>query len=523
MNRYSCLVGLGLAASMAGFVSLGQGRVLVAATPPAAAISANNPDLASAQQLSRAFEDIQHAIKNSVVNIQVVKVIKGQSPNFQFHFQLPPGFRQMLPPGAVPPGTFPLLPHPGGEEKLMGIGSGVILRSDGYIVTNNHVVSGAKSIKVTLANGHVYTAKLVGRDPKTDLAVIKIPASHLPAAVLGNSRDVHVGQWVLAFGSPFGYTHTMTQGIISAKGRRDLGIIASHNPKLQGLTYGDFLQTDAAINPGNSGGPLVNMRGQVVGINTAIATNTGSFDGIGFAIPANEVQSVTHALIKYGKVVRGYLGVEIRNVADPRFSVVRKLARSFGYKGNHGVFVWQVEPNTPAAKAGIKRGDVIVAFNGRPIKHLSTFRNAVAATPPGRKVTLSIFRNGQQLQLTVPLGTQPATNQMAWAGVNSPFVAGGPASKALGLTVSGVTDQEAQRLNLASPEGVFVSQVDPKGLAAKAGIQPGDVIVSVQGHPIMSVAQFNALIGKLNLAVGVRMSIFTPDGSEDFVFVQRKG
>ncbi len=255
-------------------------------SPPV--LNLNNPDIVAARQLSRAFEEIQRSIKNSVVNINVIKTIKG--PAMQMHIQLPPGFHQFfqIPPAPgvrIGPGPFLPTPPQGRAEKLYGTGSGVIIRANGYIVTNNHVVSHATSIKVTLADGRTYKAKLIGRDPKTDLAVVKIPVANLTPAVLGNSNNVHVGQWVLAFGSPFGLSHTMTQGIISAKGRAHVNIITAHNPKLYGLTYGDFLQTDAAINPGNSGGPLVNMRGHVIGINTAIATNTGSFAGIGFPFP----------------------------------------------------------------------------------------------------------------------------------------------------------------------------------------------------------------------------------------------
>ncbi len=526
LKNYSWWSALAIAAGIGGVVWLGntlhfQGN----ATAQAAASSAGgspqvlnlkNPDIVAAQQLSRAFEEIQRSIKNSVVNINVIKIIK--SPAMRMHIQLPPGFHQFfqVPPGfrfRVGPGPLSQTPPQGGPEKLFGTGSGVIIGANGYIVTNNHVVSHATSIKVTLADGRTYKAKLIGRDPKTDLAVIKIPVANLTPAVLGNSSHVHIGQWVLAFGSPFGLSHTMTQGIISAKGRAH--IIAAHNPKLLGLTYGDFLQTDAAINPGNSGGPLVNMRGHVIGINTAIATNTGSFAGIGFSIPSNEVKYVSHALIKYGKVVRGYLGV---GIADIRIPGVRKVARTFHFMGKHGVLVEQVMRNTPAAKAGMKPGDIIVAFDGKKVMRLNELRNEVAQTRPGTKVTLQVVRDGKTFNLTFPVGTQPATHQLAMEGVSS-----GPssiASHSLGITVSTVTPAMARQYHMSAPRGVVVTRLDPNSIAASAGINPGEIILNVQGHRVNSAAQFDRIIKKANLARGVRMSLRSPGGSEQFVFVQ---
>ena len=402
----------------------------------------------------------------------------------------------------------------------MGTGSGVIISSTGYIVTNNHVVSDATHIRVTLADGRHYKATIVGRDPKTDLAVVKINATHLQPAILGDSAKVRVGEWVIAIGSPFNFKQTMTHGIISATGRTNVNIIADNDQKLRGLTYEDYLQTDAAINPGNSGGPLVDLRGHVIGINSAIATNTGSFNGIGFAIPANEVKAISHALIKYGKVVRGYLGVTI---ADIRHAEVRKIAGTFGYKGRHGVLINQVEPGSPAAKGGLKRGDIIVALNGRKVMNINVLRDEIADTHPGKDVTLSIFRDGKDQTVKFPVGTQPATRSMvAMSGGN----AGGQTianSPTLGMTVSGVTAPIARKYGLPAPKGVLVTGVAPGSVAASVGISPGDLLLGIQGNPVNSPGQFTKVIHKVNLGSGVRMTLRSQDGSERFVFVQHGG
>ncbi len=474
-----------------------------------------NPKVtAFANQLSDAFEAVDKADHNSVVNINVIKEIpQNQGINPGGPMQLPPGFRKMLPPGA-----FPLVPSNPGPEKLYGTGSGVIISSNGYIVTNNHVVSNATKITVTLADHRQFKGTVVGTDPKTDLAVVKITAHNLPALQFANSNNVRVGQWVIAIGSPFGFRQTVTQGIISAKGRTDVNIIAEHNPKLQGLTYEDFLQTDAAINPGNSGGPLLNLEGRVVGINSAIATNTGSFNGIGFSIPSNEVKYVTHALIKYGKVVRGYLGVTIEDV---RNRSAEKIAHSFGYDHTHGVLVQQVMPDSPGAKGGLKAGDVITSINNDKVRTMNQLRDTIAETRPGKDVTLGIFRRGKMINLSFPVGTQPASiNQLALlgSGGEQPGVV---QSKSLGVTVASVSTEIAKQYHLTKPEGVMVSKVDPNGVAAGAGVNPGDIILRVQGHKISSVDEFKSILKKMSLSSGVRMYLRGDDGSERFVFVQQ--
>jgi serine protease Do len=306
-------------------------------------------------------------------------------------------------------------------------------------------------------------------------------------------------------------------GIISAKGRTHVNIIAEHNPSLAGLTYEDFIQTDAAINPGNSGGPLVNMKGSVIGINSAIATSNGGFSGIGFSIPSNEVKYVANALIKSGKVVRGYLGVSI---SDVRHQSVREVAETFGYHGKHGVLVQQIEPGTPAADGGLKKGDIITKLNGKKVMTMNQLRDQIAMTHPGDKVTLGVFRNGKNITLTFPLGTQPQTlDQVALGGGGSSSVAP-MASKKLGVTIAPVTPAIAKADHMATPRGVVVTNVAPNGLAASVGVAPGDIILSVQGVHVNSPDAFDGALKKLDLAKGVRLSLRSPSGVEQFVFVK---
>ena len=303
------------AAAIAGgsyFGSMGWSRGVLAQAPARPTPAPQMEAVAPAQDLSRAFRTVHEAMKDAVVNINVTKRAT-ESQNLRIPDEN--DLRNMLPPGfELPPGWENQLRNR--VQKVEGTGSGVVVSADGYILTNNHVVDDSDDVTVTLNDGRELKAKRVGNDPKTDLAVIKINADHLTYAKFGDSDGLQVGDWVLAFGSPFGFSQTMTQGIISAKGRH-VPIIAEHDPKLRGMTYENFLQTDAAINPGNSGGPLCNLRGEIIGINTAIASNTGAYNGIGFSIPSNDAQYIMQSLIDHGKVVRGYLGIGIEDLAHP--------------------------------------------------------------------------------------------------------------------------------------------------------------------------------------------------------------
>ncbi|MCS7238543.1 MAG: DegQ family serine endoprotease [Thermoguttaceae bacterium] len=444
--------------------------------------------LASGQAGPAGFQAVARAIRPSVVSINSVTKIRSTAPRLpRAPFpDLPEEFRWFFE---------PRLPFP--EEFVQrGLGSGVIVSADGYILTNHHVVARATEIEVTLSDGRRFPGKVVGSDERTDLAVVKIEATGLVPAVLGNSDAVEVGEWVVAIGSPFGLDQTVTAGIISAKGRSDVGI----------ADYEDFIQTDAAINPGNSGGPLVNMRGEVIGINTAIASRTGGFMGVGFAIPSNMAKAVMDAILTHGRVERGFLGVTLQPLTE-------ELAESFGYKGTKGALVADVTPDQPAAKAGIKPGDIIVEYNGTPVESVTQLRNAVAMTRPGTKVNIVVVREGRRVELRgVEIGQFPEDLP----------VRGVPREEAvqdLGLSVQTLTPSAAQELGLPEDEkGVVVTGVEPGSLAAMAGIRPGDVIQAVGDRPVTNVSEFRAAIKDLG-GTGIRLQIRRGD-TRLFIFLR---
>ena len=464
--------------------------------------------------LSRAFRAVHSAVEGAVVNISTVRNVKAGTG----HSQIPDELRKML-----PPGFDPLVPEEpqGRGGRVEGTGSGVIVSADGYILTNNHVIDESDKITVRLDDGRELDAKVIGRDPKTDLAVVKINADHLTYAKLGDSDALDVGDWVLAFGSPFGFQQTMTQGIISAKGRQ-INIIGANNPGLRGLTYENFLQTDAAINPGNSGGPLVNLKGEVIGLDTAIASRDGAYNGIGFAIPSNDAKYIMESLIKNGKVVRGYLGVRISDIKE---TATRKVARSFGYEGNTGVLVEDMTDDSPGAKGGLKRGDIITSINGKPVRDITELRTIVARTAPGGKIDLTVFRGGKNEELSFPVGTQPESAVASTGGAHEGKEPGHPGrfdSSELGVTVSDITADIAEQLGVKPDSGVVVTDVDPQGLAAELGLGKGQIIKNVQGTEVHNAKEFKAALAKRKLADGVRLSVRDPDGSERYVFIQKQ-
>ena len=352
------------------------------------------------------------------------------------------------------------------EVPEAGLGSGVIISTDGYIVTNNHVVDGAKEVTVTLADGRELQARVVGRDPQTDVAVIKVSAKDLPAITFAPSRDVEVGDRVLAIGNPFGIGETVTTGIVSATGRR-AGL---------GLKYEDFIQTDAAINPGNSGGALVDVQGRLVGINTAILSRSGGFQGVGLAVPSDLVGNVAETLVTSGKVVRGFIGIGIQDLTPG-------LADSFGLKAQGGALVSDVQPDSPGAKAGLKSGDVITAVDGRPVTSASHLSLAVGEMPPGTKLTLDVLRNGGTDKVAVTTVTKPSGDRRD----GDEMAPSGDEGVLNGVAVGDIDSNARRELEL--PErlsGAVITGVEPGSASARAGLREGDVILEINRRPVAS-------------------------------------
>ncbi|MCX4245039.1 trypsin-like peptidase domain-containing protein [Paraliomyxa miuraensis] len=378
---------------------------------------------------------------------------------------------------------------PKGEAR--GMGSGVIIDEAGYILTNNHVVEGAGTLKVQLHDDRELHAELVGTDPKTDLAVIRIRAEGLRAASLYEGSGLRVGQWVLAVGSPFGLSRSVTAGIVSAVGRGSMGI----------TDYGDFIQTDAAINRGNSGGPLIDLRGRVVGINTAIFSPNGGSSGIGFAIPSGMARAVKDQLISHGVVRRGWLGVVMGELSSD-------LARSFEYEGDHGVLIDDVDSSGPGAAAGIRAGDIVANLDGQPVRDMADFRNTVAQAGPGAVVTLEVWREGQSHELSVRLGELPGDGSDGRVRVApKPKPTPAPAVQPLGLRLEEPDARVRRTLGLPPDGGAVITSVEPGSVADEAGLRRGDVVVGVGEQPAGSASEAQRLLERADLDHGVRIRV----------------
>ena len=415
----------------------------------------------SSIDLSTAIIEVAKETVPAVVHIEVTE--RQEVVNPFFPFQNDPFFRRFF--------NIPEAPR-SFKREIKGIGTGMILDPQGNILTNFHVAGGATKIEVTLANGNRYPAKLVGGDPKTDLAVIRIePKEQLPYIIFGDSDKVEVGEWVVAIGHPRGLSQTVTQGIISAMHRRGITDPSS---------YQDFLQTDAAINPGNSGGPLLNLRGEVIGVNAAIASESGGSEGIGFAIPSNMASYVAKLLIATGKVERGWLGVSIQDMTP-------ELAKSNHLENIKGAYVADVVEGGPADKAGIGKGDVVTAFQGKEISNADEFRNLVAVTPVGREAQMILLRNGKKQELTVAVGNLEASARLFASVIK----------ERLGVSVRQVTQQEAAQYGLRSPRGVAIDTVDLKGPLGQAGLEGKDLILAINGQSISGIDDFAGLVGLL--------------------------
>jgi serine protease Do len=397
----------------------------------------------------------------------------------------------------------------GGHQKYMtppahGVGSGVIVTKDGYILTNNHVVDGAEEVNVTLNDGRVLKAKVVGKDPKTDLAVIKIDATDQPAITFADSSQCEVGDVVLAIGNPFAIGQSVTMGIISATGRTSMGIEGRES-------YEDFIQTDAAINPGNSGGALVDAEGRLVGINTAIYSRSGGNQGVGFAIPTDLAKGVMVSLIEHGKVTRGYLGVHIQNVTP-------LLAKEFNLKDIHGALVSDVAPNGPADKAGLKAGDVILDFNGHKVSDSSHLRLEVAETAPGDRVPVEILRDGASKQLEVKVKELPGTEGLA----SNDSTDSDNSDTLHGVGVEDLTSQTRQQFNISDDvKGAVVTQVAPNSASAEAGLQVGDVITEINHHSVASADDSVRLTAHPKNRITL-LHVWSKDGSHYLVVDESK-
>jgi serine protease Do len=358
------------------------------------------------------------------------------------------------------------------KRELKGLGTGILIDAQGHILTNNHVVQGANKIEVTLADGSQYPAKLIGADPKTDLAVIHISAKErLPFLTFGDSDKVEVGEWVVAIGHPRGLDQTVTQGIISAKHRRGITDPSS---------YQDFLQTDTAINPGNSGGPLLNLQGEVIGVNSVIASESGGFEGIGFAIPSNMALHISKVLMAHGKVDRGWLGVSIQNLTSEQTRKAQLSSRK-------GALITEVVKGGPADKGGLKKGDIVLSYQGKEIRDADELRNLAALSPIGEEVRVAVWREGKKQEGTIKIGNlEEATRLLALT-----------AQDRLGVSVLPVTPKEAEKFGLDSQQGVTITKVDPKGPLGEAGFEIGDILLGIDNQPIMGLEGFVGLLGSL--------------------------
>ena len=431
-----------------------------------------------AKPVSPDFVELSKRLKPTVVNIRTTKHIK---PRVGSQLRGNDPFADLF-------GQFFGQQAPQQPRKQQGMGTGFIISADGFILTNNHVVNGADEIMVKLSDGREIKAELKGLDDKLDVALLKISdKATLPFAELGNSDALEVGEWVMAIGNPFGLAHTVTAGIVSAKGR-----VIGSGP------YDDYIQTDASINPGNSGGPLFSSEGKVIGINTAIIANG---QGIGFAIPINMAKTVADQLKATGKVVRGYLGVNFG-------ALTPKLAKSLGLSSDKGAIITHVLKDSPAEKAGFKVEDVIVRFDGKAVDAETDLPKVIASTPVGKSVKAVVYRKAKRLELAVVVGQQAGVGPL-----------GEPATASIGISARELTPELARQLGLKDAKGVVVSEVKPGSSAEDAGMVRGDLIIEFNGQPVESLEGFAALASKVAKGEVVRLLLRRPDGSFGYVAV----
>jgi serine protease Do len=454
---------LGIAAvAVAGFLAftaMGNRDETQAQAPTSTIVIKDEGGFASA------ISTVAEELKPAVVHIDITGTVVQQAPQFGSPFGNDPFFRYFFGPQQQGPQKVP----------IRALGSGVIISKDGYILTNNHMVANADTIEVELYDGTKQQAKLIGTDPGTDLAVIKIdPTSTMKFAPLGDSDTLKVGEWVVAIGSPRGFDWTVTAGIISAKHRTGIGALGPAG-------YEDFIQTDAAINPGNSGGPLINLKGEVIGINSLIISASQGSEGMGFAIPSNMAKEISESLIQHGKVVRGYMGVNIQDITPD-------MAKNLKLKGQtKGAIVTDVVPGGPAEKAGVQQGDIIVKFDGDSVESSSQLRNLVAQTDPGSTVKVTLVRNSKEMELTLEVGDLTKAQKAAQREVGNQL---------LGVSVQAVTPQIAKEMGLTKAAGVIITSVAPGSPAQQSGLTKGDIIYRVGNSEVNDPKEFSRLISQ---------------------------
>ncbi len=450
---------------------------LVCSTGTLNTARAASEGLEQAQQLSQAFKGVARETTPAVVNIRTARErqVRQAVPRMGPFFFMPPQQGELAP--------------------IQSQGSGFIVSDEGHILTNAHVIKDADEVTVIFNDGEERIAEVIGLDEKTDVAVIRVEEEDLPVAKIGDSSTLEVGDWVMAIGNPFGLEATVTAGIVSATGRAGVGIV----------DYEDFIQTDAAINPGNSGGPLVNLNGEVVGINSAIISRDGGFNGIGFAIPMSMATRVMEDIITDGKVSRGWLGVIIQDLTDD-------LAESFNYDGD-GVLIGDVSEGGPADDAGIEAGDIILEFNGEEVNNTSKLRLKVSQVKPDTEVPVKVFRNGKELIIDVLLGE--LESQVALADEDDNPID-------LGMTLKELTPPIRNQLGISEDiQGVVVAGVSQIGVARRAGLRVGDVITSVNESIVEDMSEFRQAIREANLETGVRLRVVS-DGMNRFVFLKKE-
>jgi len=446
-------------------------------------------------ELQEAFANVAQSVKTSVVNISAVQIVKMQVPYYEFYFGDP--FQDFFDEFFGRPEERRIEPKQRElRRRAEGTGSGVIIDPEGYILTNYHVIAGAEEIKVTLSDGEErkYDGKVVGKDPRTDLAIIKIQSKEkFPAAKLGDSDRIRIGDWAIAIGSPFGLRQTVTVGVISAI-RQSLVV--------EGKEYREMIQTDASINRGNSGGPLVNIKGDVIGINTAIYAPTGVFSGVGFAIPINSAKAVLSDLIEKGRVVRGWLGIEVREVDEV-------IAKQFGLPGKEGVMVNVVMEGSAAEKGGMKRGDVIVKFKDHKVQGVRDLQEVVAKTEPGEKVKVVVIREKKETTLTIKLTEMPEAPEEARVEEEEKGKKEkeGEFEKWLGMRVESLTPDLAKEYEIKDGEGVVIVEIEVGSKGEEIGLAEGDLIRAINRQATGNLNEFKKVIKKVNLSEGVIFDI----------------